>query len=210
MVRAVHWLARAVLRTACCYPAWLTVRFQRQGTGKARSVHHRRKQNWKCRLPSLNGEDYKFSRKAMSSLRRLPVLYQHLQSQRDDGCRGFGGAKKPWRLAFKVKPWVKDITRARDRRLSRNILMRAGVLTDPLNQLGFQLVGYGCTTCIGNSGPLPDESFQMQLKKAIWLPVRAFFPAIVILKAASSHLSKPIIWRHRHWLSLTRSPVTSP
>src|SRR5207302_11133412 len=33
---------------------------------------------------------------------------------------------------------------------------RAG-LTEPLDELGFNLVGYGCTTCIGNSGPLPDE-----------------------------------------------------
>ena len=32
---------------------------------------------------------------------------------------------------------------------------RAG-LTEPLGKLGFNLVGYGCTTCIGNSGPLPD------------------------------------------------------
>ena len=35
-------------------------------------------------------------------------------------------------------------------------LERAG-LTQPLDELGFNLVGYGCTTCIGNSGPLPDE-----------------------------------------------------
>ena len=35
-------------------------------------------------------------------------------------------------------------------------LDRAG-LTDPLESLGFQTVGYGCTTCIGNSGPLPQE-----------------------------------------------------
>ena len=30
-------------------------------------------------------------------------------------------------------------------------------LVEPLEALGFHLVGYGCTTCIGNSGPLPDE-----------------------------------------------------
>ena len=35
-------------------------------------------------------------------------------------------------------------------------LDKAG-LTEPLEQLGFNLVGYGCTTCIGNSGPLPEE-----------------------------------------------------
>ena len=38
-------------------------------------------------------------------------------------------------------------------------LDRAG-LTEPLEQLGFHLVGYGCTTCIGNSGPLPEEISQ--------------------------------------------------
>ena len=35
-------------------------------------------------------------------------------------------------------------------------LERAGLI-EPLEQLGFSLVGYGCTTCIGNSGPLPEE-----------------------------------------------------
>ena len=33
----------------------------------------------------------------------------------------------------------------------------AAGLTEPLEELGFNLVGYGCTTCIGNSGPLPEE-----------------------------------------------------
>ena len=35
--------------------------------------------------------------------------------------------------------------------------LRRGALMEPLEQLGFNLVGFGCTTCIGNSGPLPDE-----------------------------------------------------
>ena len=35
--------------------------------------------------------------------------------------------------------------------------MKKAGLTDYLDQLGFNLVGYGCTTCIGNSGPLPDD-----------------------------------------------------
>ena len=38
-------------------------------------------------------------------------------------------------------------------------LERAGLI-EPLEQLGFNLVGYGCTTCIGNSGPLPEEVSQ--------------------------------------------------
>ena len=54
-----------------------------------------------------------------------------------------------------VKPWVKT-SLAPGSKVVTEYLDRAG-LTEPLNALGFNLVGYGCTTCIGNSGPLPDE-----------------------------------------------------
>jgi len=53
------------------------------------------------------------------------------------------------------KPWVKT-SLAPGSRVVTEYLERAG-LTEPLEQLGFNLVGYGCTTCIGNSGPLPEE-----------------------------------------------------
>ena len=53
------------------------------------------------------------------------------------------------------KPWVKT-SLAPGSKVVTEYLDRAG-LTGPLEQLGFHLVGYGCTTCIGNSGPLPDE-----------------------------------------------------
>jgi aconitate hydratase len=53
------------------------------------------------------------------------------------------------------KPWVKT-SLAPGSKVVTEYLDRAG-LTQPLEQLGFNLVGYGCTTCIGNSGPLPDE-----------------------------------------------------
>ncbi|MBV9800233.1 MAG: aconitate hydratase AcnA, partial [Solirubrobacterales bacterium] len=56
---------------------------------------------------------------------------------------------------LKVKPWVKT-SLAPGSKVVTEYLDRAG-LTDCLDQLGFNLVGYGCTTCIGNSGPLPDE-----------------------------------------------------
>jgi len=54
-----------------------------------------------------------------------------------------------------TKPWVKT-SLAPGSKVVTEYLDRAG-LTEPLEQLGFNLVGYGCTTCIGNSGPLPDE-----------------------------------------------------
>ena len=52
------------------------------------------------------------------------------------------------------KPWVKT-SLAPGSRVVTDYLKQAQ-LTESLDQLGFQLVGYGCTTCIGNSGPLPD------------------------------------------------------
>ncbi len=56
------------------------------------------------------------------------------------------------------KPWVKT-SLAPGSKVVTEYLDRAG-LTEPLERLGFNLVGYGCTTCIGNSGPLPEEISQ--------------------------------------------------
>ncbi len=56
---------------------------------------------------------------------------------------------------LKVKPWVKT-SLAPGSQVVTDYLNKAN-LQDDLNKLGFNLVGYGCTTCIGNSGPLPEE-----------------------------------------------------
>ncbi len=53
------------------------------------------------------------------------------------------------------KPWVKT-SLAPGSKVVTEYYKKAG-LTEPLNDLGFDLVGYGCTTCIGNSGPLTEE-----------------------------------------------------
>ncbi len=63
-------------------------------------------------------------------------------------------AKKAVELGLERRPWVKT-SLAPGSKVVTDYLDRAG-LTEPLEQLGFNLVGYGCTTCIGNSGPLPD------------------------------------------------------
>ncbi len=55
---------------------------------------------------------------------------------------------------LRSKPWVKT-SLAPGSKVVTEYLDRAG-LTEPLELLGFNLVGYGCTTCIGNSGPLPE------------------------------------------------------
>ncbi len=63
-------------------------------------------------------------------------------------------ARKAHAKGLKVKPWVKT-SLAPGSKVVTDYLTSSGLQTD-LDALGFNLVGYGCTTCIGNSGPLPD------------------------------------------------------
>lgn len=64
-------------------------------------------------------------------------------------------AKKAVAKGLKAKPWVKT-SLAPGSKVVTSYYEKAG-LTEDLNALGFNLVGYGCTTCIGNSGPLDDH-----------------------------------------------------
>ncbi|AWJ84300.1 aconitate hydratase 1 [Azospirillum sp. TSH58] len=63
-------------------------------------------------------------------------------------------ARKAVEKGLKSKPWVKT-SLAPGSQVVTDYLAKAG-LQPYLDQLGFNIVGYGCTTCIGNSGPLPD------------------------------------------------------
>jgi aconitate hydratase len=67
-------------------------------------------------------------------------------------------ARNASKKGLKAKPWVKT-TLAPGSKVVTDYYDKAG-LTGYLEELGFYLVGYGCTTCIGNSGPLPDEISQ--------------------------------------------------
>jgi aconitate hydratase len=67
-------------------------------------------------------------------------------------------ARNAVKKGLTVKPWVKT-SLAPGSKVVTDYYNAAGV-TEYLDALGFQLVGYGCTTCIGNSGPLPDEIAQ--------------------------------------------------
>lgn len=67
-------------------------------------------------------------------------------------------AKKAVEKGLQRKPWVKS-SLAPGSKVVTDYLKQAGLQTY-LDQLGFNLVGYGCTTCIGNSGPLPDAIAQ--------------------------------------------------
>jgi len=70
-------------------------------------------------------------------------------------------AKKAVELGLSVKPWVKT-SLAPGSKVVSDYLDKAN-LTKYLDQIGFNLVGYGCTTCIGNSGPL-DEWISDEIK----------------------------------------------
>jgi aconitate hydratase len=67
-------------------------------------------------------------------------------------------ARKAVEKGLSRKPWVKT-SLAPGSRVVTDYLERSGLAKD-LDALGFQTVGYGCTTCIGNSGPLPDAVAQ--------------------------------------------------
>jgi len=64
-------------------------------------------------------------------------------------------AKKAVELGLSAKSWVKT-SLAPGSRVVKNYLEQAGLL-DYFDKLGFNIIGYGCTTCIGNSGPLDDN-----------------------------------------------------
>jgi len=75
-------------------------------------------------------------------------------------------AKKAVELDLEVKPWVKT-SLAPGSQVVTDYLEKAG-LNVYLDKLGFNLVGYGCTTCIGNSGPLADNIVEAIEKENIY------------------------------------------
>ena len=100
---------------------------------------------------SLNGEDF--------SLRDGSVVIAAITSCTNTSnpsvMLGAGLlAKKAVERGLQTRPWVKS-SLAPGSRVVTEYLNAAGLQTY-LDQLGFQTVGYGCTTCIGNSGPLPE------------------------------------------------------
>jgi len=75
-------------------------------------------------------------------------------------------AKKAVELGLEVKPWVKT-SLAPGSQVVTDYLEKAGLNTY-LDKLGFNLVGYGCTTCIGNSGPLPENIVEAIQKENVY------------------------------------------
>ncbi len=102
-------------------------------------------------------------------------------------------AKKAVERGLKSKPWVKT-SLAPGSQVVTSYLDEAG-LSPFLDQLGFELVGYGCTTCIGNSGPLPDAVSNAitegKLAVAAVLSGNRNFEARVSQQVRSNYLASP-------------------
>jgi aconitate hydratase len=102
-------------------------------------------------------------------------------------------AKKAVERGMQTKRWVKT-SLAPGSRVVMDYLDRAG-LTEYLDALRFNLVGYGCTTCIGNSGPLPDEISeeisQRDLSVAAVLSGNRNFEARIHPQVRANYLASP-------------------
>jgi aconitate hydratase len=102
-------------------------------------------------------------------------------------------AKKAVERGLETKPWVKT-SLAPGSRVVSAYLERAG-LTEYLDKLHFNLVGFGCTTCIGNSGPLPDEVSseitERELSVAAVLSGNRNFEARIHPQVRANYLASP-------------------
>ena len=108
-------------------------------------------------------------------------------------------ARKAAALGMDSKPWVKTSLAPGSQVVSA--YLEAADLQKDLDAVGFNLVGYGCTTCIGNSGPLQPK-FRRPLQRAISSP-RPCSRATETLKGASLQMCGPTIWPHRPlWLPM--------
>ena len=102
-------------------------------------------------------------------------------------------AKKAVEAGLQSRPWVKT-SLAPGSRVVTQYLDKAG-LTPYLEKLGFNLVGYGCTTCIGNSGPLPEEVAELvesgNLTVAAVLSGNRNFEGRIHAQVKASYLASP-------------------
>ena len=114
-------------------------------------------------------------------------------------------AKKAVERGLKVNPAVKT-SLAPGSRVVADYFDKTG-LTPYLDQLGFQIVGYGCTTCIGNSGPLNPIIDEPSPRAISSRP--ACFPATVTSRRACIPASRRISSCRRRWSSRSPSPAGS-
>jgi aconitate hydratase A / 2-methylisocitrate dehydratase len=123
-------------------------------------------------------------------------------------------ARKAVEKGLQRKPWVKT-SLAPGSRVATEYFKKAGLIPY-LDQLGFNVVGYGCTTCIGNSGPLPqDVSYAINEKELVTVSVlsgnRNFEGRINSEVRANYLMSPPLVVAYalagRIDLDITRDPL---
>ena len=112
-------------------------------------------------------------------------------------------ARKARERGLTVKPWVKT-SLAPGSQVVTDYLEAAGLQQD-LDALGFDLVGYGCTTCIGNSGPLPDPIASRSRAAICWSA--RFCRATATSRAGSVRTAGPTTWPRRRWWWPTPLPA---
>ena len=111
----------------------------------------------------VNGEDYKIRDGSIL----IAAITSCTNTSNPNVLIGAGLlAKKAVEFGLEVKPWVKT-SLAPGSQVVTDYLEKAG-LNIYLDKLGFNLVGYGCTTCIGNSGPLADNIVEAIQKENIY------------------------------------------
>ena len=113
-------------------------------------------------------------------------------------------AKKAIEKGLKVKPWVKT-SLAPGSQVVTDYLEKAG-LNKYLDELGFHLVGYGCTTCIGNSGPLKQNISDAIQKGNLYavsvLSGNRNFEGRINPDVKASYLASHLWLLLMHWLDL--------
>jgi len=123
-------------------------------------------------------------------------------------------AKRAWELGLRVPPHVKT-SLAPGSKVVTAYLERAGLLSY-LDRLGFEVVGYGCTTCIGNSGPLPPpvsrQVSDRDLYVAAVLSGNRNFEARIQNQVRANYLASPMLvvayaLAGRIDLDITREPL---
>jgi aconitate hydratase A / 2-methylisocitrate dehydratase len=122
-------------------------------------------------------------------------------------------ARKAVARGLRVKPWVKTSLAPGSKVVTR-YLQNSGLMGD-LERLGFNLVGYGCTTCIGNSGPLPEpvanaiESADL-VAAAVLSGNRNFEGRVNALTRANYLASPPLVVAYALAGTMDFDPATEP
>ncbi len=122
-------------------------------------------------------------------------------------------ARKARQFGLEPRPWVKT-TLAPGSQVVSDYLAASGLQAD-LDALGFNLVGYGCTTCIGNSGPLPEPIEQAIQARDLTVAAvlsgnRNFEGRIHALTKANYLASPPLVVAYALAGTLTRDLATEP